>query len=335
MLETKRNGRPILLTGGCGFIGTSLVARLLELRPGAGIRVVDNLSVGSLADLAEVCEFSEADAAGCRDRDGVVFVRADIRDKDAMLACAEGAGAVVHLAAQTGVGPSVESPRFDLEQNILGTFNVLEAARAHGIGRFVFASSSAPAGIVEPPVREDMPVRPISPYGASKLAGEAYCSVYAHTFGVGTVALRFGNVYGPRSTNKASVVAKFIKHILAGEPCEIYGDGTQTRDFLFIDDLLGAVLAALDSDVAGEVFQIASSSERTVGEVAELIADAFRRLDGRLAEIVHGPKRAGDVQRNYSDTSKAMRMLRWQTRMELGDGIDRTVRFFLDREHGQ
>ena len=143
-----------------------------------------------------------------------------------MLAATEGADVVIHLAANTGVGPSVENPRMDCETNVTGTLNALEAARAAGAGRFVFASSGAPLGVQTPPLHEEMAPHPASPYGASKLAGEGYCSAWFHSFGVETVVLRFGNVYGEGSTRKASVVAKFIKRALAGEVLEIYGDGS-------------------------------------------------------------------------------------------------------------
>ncbi len=324
------NFSSLLITGGCGFIGTSLIAHILQKAPDTRIRVLDNLSVGAREDLAKVANFRETTPEQASSEDGVCLVNADILDQEAVLACAKGADGIVHLAAQTGVGPSVEDPRHDLEQNVVGTFNLLEAARRQGVPRFVFASSGAPAGGVEPPIHEDLPARPISPYGASKLAGEAYCSVYANTYGVGAASLRFGNVYGPRSTHKASVVAKFIKLILAGEPCEIYGDGTQTRDFIYIDDLLDAVLLCLERDIKGEVFQIAAGEERTVAEVAELIKDTFQRLAGLDAVILHGPVRAGDVKRNFSDTSQARRMLGWEPRTPRNAGIEKTIRFFLD-----
>jgi len=263
------------------------------------------------------------------------------------LAC-RGSDVIVHLAANTGVGPSVENPRFDMEANVMGTFNMLEAAHRSGASRFVFASSGAPIGEAEPPIHEELPAHPVSPYGASKLAGEGYCSVFYRTFGLKTIALRFGNVYGPGSARKSSIIAKFIKQALTDETCEVYGDGTQTRDFIFIDDLTEAVLKAADfSEVVdvsnagssstlssgspwGEVFQIATSREHTVNEVAEMLRSVLREY-GIGMKIAHGDRRLGDVLRNYSDTTKAREVLGWESATELLVGIRKTVDFFLNK----
>ena len=170
--------------------------------------------------------------------------------------------AVVHLAAQTGVPKSLLNPRGDCQLNIVGTLNMLEACRAAQNGasgpRFVFASSNAPLGRQTPPATEDKAPLPVSPYGASKLAGEAYCLAYHGSWGLGTVALRFGNVYGPYSAHKTSVVAKFLDDIETSGSIVIDGDGLQTRDFIYVEDLARALLAALESPVKGEVFQISA-----------------------------------------------------------------------------
>lgn len=261
---------------------------------------------------------------------GVFLLEGDIRDADFLLQCAQGVDCIVHLAANTGVGPSVEDPRLDMDCNVVGTFNALEAARLNGVKRFIFASSGAPAGEVEPPIHEELPPHPVSPYGASKLAGEGYCSAYYRTFGIETICLRFGNVYGPRSKKKSSVVAKFIRQALQGEPCIIYGDGTQTRDFLYIDDLVRAVMLAMEQPVGGETFQIATGMERTVGEVATLLAKALEKR-GTHMDIQHDSPRLGDVRRNFSDTSKAARLLEWRTEVEVPEGIERTLDWFFEQ----
>ncbi|MEK9777274.1 MAG: NAD-dependent epimerase/dehydratase family protein, partial [Quisquiliibacterium sp.] len=297
----------VLITGGCGFIGTSLIAKLLQHNPSTHIRVADNFVTGSAADLAKVCAFQALSVSALAQRPrepGVLLLEGDIRDADFLTQCAQGMDSIVHLAANTGVGPSVEDPRLDMDSNVVGTFNALEAARQQGVKRFIFASSGAPAGEVEPPIHEELPPHPVSPYGASKLAGEGYCSAYFRSFGIDTVCLRFGNVYGPRSRKKSSVVAKFIRQALQGETCVIYGDGTQTRDFLYIDDLVRAVMLALEQPVGGETFQIATGMESTVSEVATMIANALAKR-GVQMQIAHDSPRLGDVMRNYSDTSKA------------------------------
>lgn len=241
---------------------------------------------------------------------------------------------IVHLAANTGVAPSVENPRMDCETNVLGTLNYLEAARKNKIKRFVFASSGAPAGEVEPPIHEELPPHPVSPYGASKLAGEGYCSAYYRTFDVETVCLRFGNVYGPYSGKKDSVVAKFIKQALAGETLEIYGDGNQTRDFIYINDLIHAVkLAAIKDNAAGEIFQIATSRETTVKEITQLIVSELEKKQIKGVEIKFSQPRKGDVKRNYSDTAKAKKILEWQTETGLAEGLNKTINWFVKKNN--
>lgn len=321
----------ILVTGGCGFIGVNLIGRLLSAANNR-VRAVDNLSVGQRENLGRVGEFVELDVEklGELSDNRLELLVGDIRDEALAMAACQGADAVVHLAANTGVIPSIENPRDDCEVNVIGTFNYLEACRINGVKRFVFASSGAPLGEQSPPIHENMVPRPISPYGASKLCGEAYCSAYFESFGIETVALRFGNVYGPYSTHKGSVVAKFIKHILAGEPLPIYGDGNQTRDFVYIDDLVKAILPACNrAGIGGEVFQIATHREHTVAEVAEKLNQLAERYLGRKSLITFEKERKGEVRRNYSDISKAKKRLGFDPKYDLEQGLEETFLWFL------
>ena len=325
-----------LVTGGCGFLGTSLIRSLLEDGQNA-VRVVDNLAVGNREDLGSACRFVETkaeDIGEMPDATGstpVELVVGDILDAELALKAAQGMDVIVHLAANTGVAPSVEDPRADCLANVIGTFNYLEAARHAGVGRFVSASSGAAVGEVDPPMHEEVSPHPVSPYGASKLAGEGYCSAYFQTFGVETVALRFGNVYGPLSGHKNSAVARFIKRAAGGEVIEIYGDGTQTRDFIYIGDLVRAVkLAATVSEVGGEVFQIATSSETTVLELIDKLLPALAEAGVKDVEVRKIDPRQGDVQRNFADTSKAARMLGWKAEIGLDEGLRNTVEWFMN-----
>ncbi|HZY66487.1 MAG TPA: NAD-dependent epimerase/dehydratase family protein [Rubrobacteraceae bacterium] len=329
-----------LITGGCGFLGTALIRTLVQ-EEGHAVRVVDNLSVGNREDLAAACQFVEtasSELAALPSKGGgpssVELVEGDILDEQLALRAAEGADGIVHFAANTGVAPSVANPRWDCQTNVLGTFNYLEAARQQGVKRFVFASTGAPlVGEVVPPVHEEMPPRPVPPYGASKLAGEGYCSAYFRTFGVETVALRFGNVYGPGSTHKSSAVAKFTKRAMGGEVLEIYGDGTQTRDFIYIEDLIRAVrLAATVEGVGGEIFQIATNAETSVQELIGMLLPVLAAAGIKNVEVRETEPRQGDVQRNYSDTSKAARLLGWRAETSLKDGLQRTVEWFTDSD---
>jgi UDP-glucose 4-epimerase len=322
-----------LVTGGCGFIGTALIRTLMQ-EGGHAVRVVDNLTVGTREDLAAAGDFVEVSSGApgpISPGDRVELLIGDIKDGDLALRAAEGADVIVHFAANTGVMPSVEDPMADCMSNVVGTLNYLEAARLGGVGRFVFASSGGTViGEAEPPIHEEMVAHPVAPYGASKLAGEGYCSAYFQTFGIETVALRFGNVYGPLSGHKNSVVARFIKRAKDGEMLEIYGDGTQTRDFIYIDDLIRAVkLSATTDGVGGEVFQIATSAETTVQELTDRLLPALAAAGMENIEVRNTAARRGEVRRNYADTSKAHRMLGWKAEVGLEEGLERTVDWYV------
>ena len=321
-----------LITGGCGFIGTSLIEELININPNVNIRVLDNLSVGTLEDLREVCNFRQKDLSNINGSpNGCELVEGDIKDFQITEAVCEGIDAIVHLAANTGVAPSVENPRQDCENNVIGIFNVLEGARVKGVKKFIFASSGAPLGEQEPPIHEEKVPRPVSPYGASKLAGEAYCSAYYRTFGIQTVALRFGNVYGPRSQHKSSVVAKFINRALNGEILEIYGDGGHTRDFIYIKDLINAIVLATEKDLGGEVFQIATYRETTINELTDQLVNNLHKFYPALeVKVKYGEERLGDVRRNFSDITKAKTILGFEPQYDLVKGLSETIQWFND-----
>ena len=336
-----------LITGGCGFIGANLVRKLVK-EGGHFIRVLDNLSVGTRKDLSRVCDFEEIDSSSKSiNLPSLIYepnnsyppivqlIVGDILNVDIARKITENVDIIVHLAANAGVVQSVENPKQDMEVNVLGTFNMLEAARHNNVKRFIFASSGAPIGECEPPIHEEIAPHPVSPYGASKLAGEGYCSAYYRTFGIETVNLRFGNVYGPFSSHKSSVVAKFIRQALSGEFLEIYGDGNQTRDFIFIDDLVRAIhLAAYTAGIGGETFQIATNSETTVSKLANWLIDAMSKVGIDNIHIIHSSLRRGDVHRNFSNTAKAKRVLGWQPEILLQEGLVKTIHWFLKHHLG-
>jgi UDP-glucose 4-epimerase len=260
---------------------------------------------------------------------GAQLVIGDIRDREVVVEAVKGCEVVVHLAAHTRVIESVSDPALNFEVNVLGTMNVLQVSHAAGVRKFTFASTGgAILGEQNPPVHEEMVPRPVSPYGASKLAGEAYCSAFAGSFGLNTVALRFSNVYGPYSYHKGSVVAQFFKNLLQGQPLTIYGDGSQTRDFVFVDDLVDAILLADQHDTPGEVFQIASGQETSIAELVRLMKGV---LPGLCFRIRHEPARAGEISRNYARIEKASRMLAYNPRMQLQEGLYRTWQWFQSK----
>jgi len=293
---------------------------------GDRVRVLDNLSVGTKDELALVADI--VDCGSWQAGKNVSLCVGDIRERDACLQAVEGADSIVHLAAQSGVLPSIENPIFDCETNVLGIVNMLDACKEKGAGRFVFASSSAPLGETLPPIHEEMVAKPLSPYGASKLAGEGYCSAYSSSFDIKTSVLRFSNVYGPDSGHKGSVVALFFKRALGGDPLIVYGSGEQTRDFIYIDDLCSAIIGALDSGVAGEVFQIATFKENTVSRIAELVKRLVERDTDITVEVVHESERKGEVVRSFSDISKARRMIGFNPSIDLEYGMEKTWDWF-------
>ena len=322
----------ILITGGCGFLGVSLIKKLLALQS-KNIRLIDNLSVGKKKHLRQVCEFTEINPNNLKSSpNGLELIVGDIRDQELAIKVAKGIDTIIHLAANTGVGPSIEKPQVDMSVNIIGTFNYLEASRVNKISKFIFASSGAPIGEVEPPIHEEIPPHPLSPYGASKLAGEGYCSAYKNTFGIETVVLRFGNVYGPGSINKSSVVAKFIRKAINGDILEIYGDGMQTRDFIYIDDLINAIIIAVEKhNIGGEIFQIASNQETTIIEMTNKLINELKKQGVKNINIKNISIRTGDMKRNFSDTSKAKERLGWNAQINLTEGLSKTVSYFLNK----
>ena len=305
--------KTILITGGLGFIGQALFARLLET--GHNVRILDNLSNASTTA-------DDATAAGVNVRVG------DIRDRSACDDAVDGVDGVIHLAAQTSVLPSVEAPEIDLELNGFGTLNILSACNAAGVRRVVCASSNAVVGLVEPPIHELMMPAPVSPYGATKLLAESYCRTFSEIHGMHANALRFANIYGPRSKKKGRVVAKFIKDAFAGQPLTIYGGGNQTRDFLYIDDLIDGVLACLEMPRGGDVICLGSGKPATVHELAIAIQGLYFEWCGNELVIDFQPARAGEIERNYTDPTKARDILNFQANTHLDEGLRKTWEWF-------
>lgn len=328
-------GKNWLITGGCGFIGVNLIKFLAGKEPDSNIRILDNLEVGTKDDLADVSPFHELNRASIEAAPrGVELVIGDIRDYETCVQCARGAEIIVHLAGNTGVPQSIEAPLKDMEYNVRGTLNLLEAARIQQVHKFILASSSAVIGETEPPIHENKLPRPVAPYGVSKLAGESYCRVYFGIHGIRTVSLRFGNVYGPHSKHKGSVVAKFIKQALNGETLEIYGDGKQTRDFIYIDDLVDALHRSALANVGGEVFQIATFKETTINNIVmEIKRILEQEHGGATLKVINAAQRAGDVKNSFSDISKAREMLGFEPRFTLSEGLAKTVGYFMARRN--
>ena len=308
-----------LVTGGAGFIGSTLVDRLLA--EGWAVDAVDDLSSGSLANLAQ----ARSDPA-----QDFTFQRLDVRSEQLVeLAARRRPEVIFHLAAQVDVRVSVDRPLFDAEVNILGTLNVLEGARRGGSRKVVFASSGGTIyGTVHPsdlPVRESHPQRPVSPYGVAKKAAGDYLAAYRELHEIEFTALALANVYGPRQDphGEAGVVAIFADRLLAGEPCTIYGDGEQTRDFVFVDDVVDAFARAADKG-GGLLVNIGTGVETSVNRLYATMAAAV----GATAPAVPGPVRPGELQRSALDPGRAAIHLGWKPWTGLEEGVVAVLEWF-------
>jgi UDP-N-acetylglucosamine/UDP-N-acetyl-alpha-D-glucosaminouronate 4-epimerase len=311
-----RPGDLCLVTGGAGFIGSNLTAALV--RRGMRVRVFDDLSTGRLANLEGSVGPLE-------------IVEGDVRDAEGVLAATRGCAAVFHQAAIPSVARSVADPVTTNDVNVGGTLNVLMAARDSGVGRVVFASSSSVYGNAPvQPAHEDLPCRPISPYGVSKLAGERYLQAFWESYGLPTVALRYFNVFGTRQDPRAeyaAVVPRFVEAAVEGSPATIFGDGRQVRDFTFVDDVVQANLRAADAppDAWGRAFNVARGERHSVNE---LLAEVQAAAGVVRVPAVHEPARAGDVRQSHAAIEAARRVLGYVPESDLGDGIRRTVDWY-------
>lgn len=296
----------ILVTGGCGFIGSHIVDAFV--RKGWEVGILDNLSTGTESNLK----------AGLKVR----FHKGDIRDLDTVRRAMDGYKAVSHQAALVSVARSVEDPLVSNAVNVGGTLNVLTAARDSGVERVVYASSSSVYGETEAlPKTETMQANPASPYAVAKLAAENYCRTFASVYGLRTVSLRYFNVYGPRQREGpySGVIPAFVGSVLAGRPPVINGDGSQTRDFTYVQDAVQANVLCIEKNVkAGEVFNVGSASQTSILELARIVA----RLGGKPGlKPEFGPERKGDVRHSYADIGKISASVGYKPRYTLQRGL--------------
>lgn len=311
----------LLVTGGAGFIGSHLVDRLLAERA-ATITVVDDFNDFYAPDI------KRANVTGHLKNDHYRLVQADIRDRQALdqIFAERSFDCIVHLAARAGVRPSLAQPELYAETNINGTLNLLELARQHNIKQFVFGSSSSVYGInAKVPFSEDDPIRqPISPYAATKAAGELLCHTYSHLYGIRCVCLRFFTVYGARQRPDLAI-HKFARLMTEGKSIPVFGDGSTRRDYTYIDDIIAGVVASIDyDDTDYEVFNLGES--QTV-ELRELISLLERELDTQ-ATIERLPPQPGDVPQTFADITKAQRLLGYNPQTKIEEGIRRFVEWF-------
>ena len=304
----------VLVTGGAGFIGSNLVRALLER--GDEVRVLDNFSTGFRGNL---------------DGLDIEIVEGELRSYERVHNAVRGVDLVFHLGALGSVPRSVQDPLTSSAVNIEGTLNVLLAARDEGVKRVVYSSSSSVYGTRSEllPVTEDLPSDPISPYGVAKLAAERYCVAFSRVYeSFESVVVRYFNVFGPRqspSSVYAAVIPLFIRAISNGDPIFVDGDGEQSRDFTYVDNVVdGTIRAGLTDGVNGRIFNIAGSAPATVNEVADQIGAIL----GKEVKREHRPPRAGDIRASWADNTAAREALGWESQIDLAEGLRRTVAHF-------
>jgi UDP-glucose 4-epimerase len=295
----------VLVTGGAGFIGSHIVEKLIEKK--YQVTIIDNLSTGLIENVHSAAKFFKLD-----------IVHDDLNE----LFAAERFDYIIHEAAQTSVPHSLTAPDYDCQVNVMGTLNVLEAARKTGVKRIVFASSAAVYGNVAAelvPVVETCPLKPMSFYGLSKTVVEQYLRLYAELYGLEYVILRYANVYGDRQgdAGEGGVVSIFARKYLHNQPITIFGDGGQTRDFIYAGDVAEANCQALSTDFANTIYNISTCTEVSVNELADTLA----KVTGRQVERRFEAMREGDIYRSALDNTAGRKGLNWQPRVGLSDGL--------------
>lgn len=302
-----------LVTGGAGFIGSHIVKALVK--KGNSVRILDNFSSGKKENLSEVIKDIE-------------LIRGDIRNKNTCLKASRKIDFILHQAALKSVNESLKNPQKYNAVNIQGTLNMLEASRKNRVRNFVFASSTAVYGDAKRfPIREDGLLSPISPYALTKLAAEHYCKIFSHNYGLNTASLRYFNVFGPGQAvddEYAGVIPKFITLMLNNKTLPIYGDGRQSRDFVYIEDVIQANILAAKKNLKGEVFNIATGDDHSI----LTLVDTLTKILSKDRDLRLLPRRTGDIFKSQADISKAKKILGFAPKVNFITGLTLTTRYF-------
>lgn len=312
----RLKNKKVLVTGGAGFIGSNITRRLIE--EGSQVSVFDNFSTGKRENLASIVN-------------RIHVFEGDLRDFALVMEATKGVDIIFHEAALPSVIRSVRAPNTTNDVNVSGTLNLLEAATANKVKRVIYASSSSIYGdTLTLPKKEDMKPNPRSPYAVSKIAGEYYMQVFHHLYGLQTVVLRYFNVYGPHqdpSSEYSGVIAKFIKAFIENKPLIIFGDGDQSRDFTYVDDVVDANIIAAQSNISGEVFNVAGGNRHTINQMVEILKGIFNK---KIYEVRYIATRPGDVKHSQAYVKKIYEKLKYKTSITFQQGLKETVNWYRE-----
>ena len=322
----------ILITGGLGFIGSNLINLLIRKKNIRKIIVIDNQCKSNLNYIKEITKYkyhpNKKDYKNSQNK--VIVINADTRDFDFAKKITKNIDVVIHLAAESGIDLSIQQPKESFDVNVIGTFNYLESCRINKVKSFIFSSSGAVFGQSKPPMIERTERKPISPYGSSKLSIESFCETYSAVFNINTTVLRFSNAYGLFSQHKKSVISNFIKKILYNNKLIINGDGKNTRDYIFAEDIAIAIYKSIKQKGKFNSFHVSTGNQTSILKLIKIIKDEFSKHAVKIPKIIHGKERTGDIKFNSLSPLLIKKNLNWKPSITLKKGISKTISWFID-----
>ena len=322
----------ILITGGLGFIGSNLINLLIRKKNIRKIIVIDNQCKSNLNYIKEITKYkyhpNKKDYKNSQNK--VIVINADTRDFDFAKKITKNIDVVIHLAAESGIDLSIQQPKESFDVNVIVTFNYLESCRINKVKSFIFSSSGAVFGQSKPPMIERTERKPISPYGSSKLSIESFCETYSAVFNINTTVLRFSNAYGLFSQHKKSVISNFIKKILYNNKLIINGDGKNTRDYIFAEDIAIAIYKSIKQKGKFNSFHVSTGNQTSILKLIKIIKDEFSKHAVKIPKIIHGKERTGDIKFNSLSPLLIKKNLNWKPSITLKKGISKTISWFID-----
>ena len=322
----------ILITGGLGFIGSNLINLLIRKKDVKKIIVIDNQCKSNLNYIKKITKYKYySNKTNYRNsQHKVIVINTDTRDFDFAKKITKNIDAVIHLAAESGIDLSIQQPKESFDVNVIGTFNYLESCRINKVKSFIFSSSGAVFGQSKPPMIERTERKPISPYGSSKLSIESFCETYSAVFNINTTVLRFSNAYGLFSQHKKSVISNFIKKILYNNKLIINGDGKNTRDYIFAEDIAIAIYKSIKQKGKFNSFHVSTGNQTSILKLIKIIKDEFSKHAVKIPKIIHGKERTGDIKFNSLSPLLIKKNLNWKPSITLKKGISKTISWFID-----